>query len=235
MSEHCPEETKYSRLGRRLALFFLPILISAGYISLLWLILPDAIFLVIGALILSYFISPFGREVLIPTAIIGIMDVHPVGVLDLALVASSVVFVDIMCSLFLIWNIDLLKKVPKLGGLIRRFEEVGRGLLRRRKKKKLATFGLGVYVSLPFQGSGGVASTIIGLMAGIPRRNVFLAVAVGSIVGCTLLAIIGYYIAETLVSVFGSSMYYLFGVLVLASIFIFLIHRYWLHKQSYKL
>lgn len=246
---------KRTGLGTRLAHFFIPIMISAAWISVLWLALPQDYFLIIGALILAYFISPFGREVLIPTAIIAwrmatdsgsilsqagggeIVREAALGnpILQLALIASSVVFVDSMCSLFLIWNIDLLKKVPKLGGLITGFERAGLALIEKRGNKQLATLGLMGYVSLPFQGSGGISSTIIGLIAGIPRRNVLVAVVVGSTIGSVLVAAAGLYIADSMLDIFKTTLYYISGLTILVIVLIFVIRRYWLHRRDYKL
>ena len=207
----------------------MPILISAFYLFILFSILEEAVVPVIGLLILSYFISPFGKEVLIPTATIGLLDLgsRASPVFDITLVATSVIFVDVMCSLFLIWNLDWIKKIPKIGGAVKAFEDLGRKRLESRpQKKQLAILGLGSYVALPFQGSGGIVSTIIGLMAGMEKKAVFLSVFAGSLAGCFAIAIPAYYVGEQMLDIFGSAVWYILGSLILLALVIFLINRY---------
>lgn len=224
-----------NRIKRALFYFLMPIIISAIYLFVLFSTLKEAIVPVIGLLILSYFISPFGKEVLIPTAIIGLLDLgsraSPAYVITL--VATSVIFVDVMCSLFLIWNLHWIKKIPKIGGAVKAFEDLGRKRLRSRPgRKQLAVLGLSSYVALPFQGSGGIVSTIIGLMAGMGKKAVFLSVFAGSLVGCFAIAVPAYYVGEQMLDIFGSAVWYIMGSLVLLALVVFLINRYLKNRKK---
>lgn len=213
----------------RIVLFFLPIFISVVYLLGIFLFLDNETFPIIGLLILSYFISPFGKEILIPVAMAGLFLIHGTSMplFDICITATSVIFVDVMCSLFLVWNLELLTKIPKIGDLIYKFEKVGRQRFNKKKRSRnVARLGLTAYVALPFQGSGGIVSSIIGLMAGMSERNVFLSVLSGSIIGCFSIAVPAYFIGEKMSSVFGSPISYIIGVLVLVSVVVFLILRY---------
>ncbi len=220
-------------LSTRLTLFFVPIIISTAVVMALFFWLSEGMFLIIGALLLGYFISPFGREVLIPLAIIAVIDLKGlISVPDLILIAITVVFVDVMCSLFIIWNLELLNKLPRIGNLIRKFAKAGRSRLEKSRRSKIATLSLTLYVALPFQGSGGVASSIFGMMGGMRKRNVLAAVVAGSAIGSFTIAVAGWYVAEALVDIFGSAVYLIFGLLVLIAVIAFLVFRFFKNKQE---
>ncbi len=209
--------------------FMLPILISALYLIMLFGLLDPNLWPVIGALILSYFISPFGKEVLIPIAMLGLLELAdpPTATFAIILIATSVIFVDVMCSIFIIWNFDLITKIPKIGKFVMSFEELGRKKLESRpEKKRLARYGLAAYVALPFQGSGGIMATIFGIFGGMEKRNVLMSVFGGSTVGCFAIAIPSFYIGEQMLDIFGSTVSYLIGTIVLLAIIVFLIRRY---------
>jgi len=214
---------------RRLMLIFVPILVSAAFILALWFSLSDAIFPIFGLLLLSYFISPFGKEVLVPTAIISLLVLHGqrhmVG--DIALVTTTVVFVDVMCSIFLLWNLDVLKLIPKIGKWITGVEDFGRKRLRKSKTRRKNTFiALTGYMALPFQGSGGIVSTIIGMMAGMKKKDVWMAVWVGSITGTLSIAIVSFYAGQVLIDIFGSVLWYAFGLIILIGIGTYIMIRF---------
>jgi hypothetical protein len=192
-------------------------------------------FPIFGLLLLSYFISPFGKEVLVPTAIISLLVLHGhrhmVG--DIALVTTTVVFVDVMCSIFLLWNLDVLKLIPKIGKWIARVENFGRRRLRKSKRRRVNTFiALTGYMTLPFQGSGGIVSTIIGLMAGMKKKDIWLAVWIGSIAGTLSIAIVSSYAGQVLIDVFASVLWYVFGLLILIGIGTYLIFRFLRYQKK---
>ena len=60
----------------RFFLFWFPIIVSVFYIEMLWLIVPEPMFPIIVTLLVSYFVSPFGKEVLVPTAILALLALH---------------------------------------------------------------------------------------------------------------------------------------------------------------
>jgi len=219
----------------RLGLFFIPIIASAIVILFLWLLLEPTMFHIIGLLLLGYFISPFGREVLIPAAVISVLGIHGMSqmALDLVLVVGVVLFVDIMCSIFLLWNLDLLKFLPVIGKWIDGIEKFGRQRLERSRRKRQNVFmGLAGYVAMPFQGSGGVMATIIGMLTGLKKKRVWLAVWVGSFAGSLAIAVPSFYFGELLIDIFGSAIWYVLGLFLMFGILIYIILGYWKARKN---
>ncbi len=222
-------EKKWRYFWYRLGLFFIPIIISAIFIILIWLGLSPAMFIIIGLLLLSYFISPFGREVLIPVAVISLLSLHGTGqmVTDIILIVGIVIFVDVMCSIFLLWNLDLLKYLPVFGKWITGIENFGRKKLKKSHRKRQNVFLLLTsYVALPFQGSGGIVSTIIGMLTGLRKQRVWLAVWIGSFIGSLIIAILSFSVGQVMIDIFGSTIWYILGIFIMASILIYIVLGY---------
>ena len=188
---------------RRLGLFFLPIAIVVAWVVVLYEALTREEFLIVGSLMFLYFLTPIGKYLLIPGALLvgipgtewlgieeelpGLRDLHgdsnPMG--DILLVGVSVAFIDIMCSMFLVNNFDILQKIPVMGKWLRKLEEKGAARLRRKRQgEEMAFAGLTGFVTLSVQGSGGVMATILGMMAGMRGRLVFAAISVGYLSRC---------------------------------------------------
>lgn len=223
------EKDGWTYIWYRLGLFFIPIIVSTAIIVLMWLGLSPAMFAIIGLLLLSYFISPFGREVLIPMAIISLLGLHGTSqiVLDMALVVGIVVFVDVMCSIFLLWNLDLLKYLPVFGKWIDGIEKFGKQKLKKSQRKRQNIFlALTGYVALPVQGSGGIMSTIIGMLTGLNKQKVWLAVWIGSFVGSFIIAILSFSFGQIMIDVFGSTIWYIIGLFLMLGIVIYIILGY---------
>ena len=222
-------EEKWRYFWHRIGLFFIPIIISTIFIILVWLGLEPDMFTIIGLLLLSYFISPFGREVLIPVAVISLLSLHGTDqmVMDITLVVGIVIFVDVMCSIFLIWNLDLLKYLPVFGKWITGIEKFGKQKLKKSHKKQHNTFLLLTsYVALPFQGSGGIVSTILGMLTGLRKQRVWLAVWIGSFIGSLIIAILSFSMGQIMIDIFGSAIWYFFGLFLMASILIYIVLGY---------
>lgn len=204
----------------------------------MWAVMPGDLFRIIGLLLLTYFISPFGREVLIPIATIALIELHGTGhmAMDVFMMVATIVFVDVMCSIFLLWNLDLLKLVPKLGKWIDGIERFGRSKLRRSRLRRLGMFlGLMTYDALPFQGTNGAASTLIGMLAGMRKARIWLAVWIGSIIGALAIAIASFTIGQQfLIDTFGNSSWKAVSLLLTAGILIYIVLNYWRYRQGKK-
>jgi len=222
-------------LGRRLTLFFAPIAVSAAYIILMYWLMPPDLFRIIGLLLLSYFISPFGREILIPLTAIALIELHGTGFMgpDIFMIVVTVLFVDVMCSIFLLWNLDLLKMVPRLGKWIDGIERFGRAKLRRSKLRRIGMFaGLITYDALPFQGTNGAASTLIGLLAGMRKVRIWMAVWIGSTIGAASLAIASYTVGQDfLIDIFGNMGWKAVSIFLTLGILIYIVLNYWRYRQ----
>lgn len=169
-----------------LAKFFGPIVLGLGVFGVLVLILgtigDENTWMKLWPLITGYFFPPLGKESIIPTGIL-IFGLHPL------LIAFSVAFVDIVVALFLVWNYDLAKKIPFVGNFIIRIEEKGKTAGKKYGwVKPLRFIGIVLFVMVPFQGSGGLVGSIVGRLIGMKPWNTFLAISIGAIVGCLLIA-----------------------------------------------
>jgi hypothetical protein len=194
-----------SRWARRVVLFFLPMAIVALYCLVLYLALDLDTFAIVGMLMVLYLFTPIGKYFLIPGALLvgvphwmgSLRDLHGESLADAGLVAFSVAFVDAMTSLFLVYNFDILEAIPWLGKWVRRMEE--RGQERLRNGNGIALLGLAGFVSLSVQGSGGISSTILGRVAGMRDRSVVAAVWLGSLAGCSAIAVASHYVGGRII------------------------------------
>jgi len=168
---------------RRIVLFgiLLPLGIGAALLVILYLTLEWSAFKAMSGFMLAYLFPPMGKESVIPLAV--------AWGLDWRLVAFTIATIDMLLALFMVWNFDLAKKIPILGRWIIRFEVSGGDLLERKEWiRELALIGVILFVVIPFEGSGGLAASILGRVIGMNRYKVLGAVAVGAYGGCLLIA-----------------------------------------------
>jgi uncharacterized membrane protein len=200
-----------------LKFFAAPILVFFG-VLFLYLILEYSVFLKLGGLMMAYFFPPLGKESVIP---IGIgAGIHPI------LIALAIAYVDIFVALFLIWNYDFAKLIPFLGPWMEKVEKKGGKKFKERPwLENLAFIGLILFVMFPFQGSGGVATSIIGRVIGMNKFKVFLAICIGAIVGCLLIA----YFADAFIAVFRNNWIQglIFLIIIAIALAVYDIFKYW--------
>ncbi|MEW5937910.1 MAG: small multi-drug export protein [Candidatus Thermoplasmatota archaeon] len=209
----------------RLAMVLLPAAIASAYILLLYAVLDPVTFAVIGGLMLLYFLTPIGKYVLIPGALLigvpGLLDglraLHGLKspAADIALVVSAIVMVDAMCSLFLVLNFAFVERIPFLGTWIRRLEERGRERLERRKVEGIAFLGLTGFVTISVQGSGGIGATILGKVAGMRGSAVFTAIVAGATIGCSAIATATWFLGGPVMDAHASSILESVGLVAL--------------------
>lgn len=206
-----------SRLLVRLGKFFTPFILGFGIYGL-WSLLSDELGK-IWPLLVAYFFPPFGKETIIPLGIgilkdgltIPLINLHvnPVTINPISM-ALAVAFIDIVVALFLVWNYDLAKKIPLIGKFMIKVEDAGK---RSSEKygwvKPFRFIGIVLFVMIPFQGSGGLVGSIVGRLIGMKPWNTFIAISVGAITGCLLIA----QFTELMRSVFVKN--FLLGMLII--------------------
>jgi len=204
-------------LLERIFLFILPFLISAVFITWLYLILPWDTFQQVGAGITAYFFPPLGKETVIPS-LVTFLSLNS-NLSDQAIIflpAACIAFVDIIVGFFLLWNFDLALKIPLFGALIRKVEKAGEERLKNSNWiRRLALVGIALFVIVPFQGSGGVGATIVGRMLGLNKYKVWGAIIVGAFVGCFTFAIISFYVGRAILDAFSAYGWVIGGALML--------------------
>ncbi|HDO19579.1 MAG TPA: hypothetical protein ENG74_02505 [Thermoplasmatales archaeon] len=188
----------------------LPFIIGLGTVYAIGYSLDPDTRVKLWSLIAAYFFPPLGKESVIPAAIA--FGINPL------LIALSIAFVDSVVSLFMVWNYDLVKKIPILGNFVRKVEDLGiKGSKRYAWVRPLKFIGIVLFVMVPFQGSGGVVGSILGRIIGMRAVTTWLAVTTGAVVGCLLIAFSAKLIFMTNV---------LFGVaLIIIAVVIFVLYR----------
>ena len=215
---------KWARISLRITLFFIPFIIASLFIIMLFVAMggDGPRFRILGGAMFLYFFPPLGKESVIPGAIWGLGDAgglleHFSPPMAIFLIAGCIAFTDIISGLFLMWNFDLVEKVPLLGTYIRKFEKKGKNYLAKKKwVERVAFVGVALFVMFPFQGSGAVGASILGRIIGMNKLRVWFAIIIGAVVGCFLIAIISYYLGEVILTTFKESAIYIgVGLLVL--------------------
>ena len=188
----------------RFALFVLPFAIAFLYIvSLLPILSPEAWSIVVFGGMALYMFSPLGAEIVIPAVVVALGEGAPAHVVVLAVV--SVVMVDVLTALFIAWNWDLLERVPRLGGVLRRVEAKCHAIIARRRWGEGATLAaLAAYVALPVQMTGGLFSSVLGRVMGLGKTRVFAAVVAGSLAGAVPMAVLAVLIRAPLLDALES-------------------------------
>ncbi len=169
-------------LADRLLMLCIPFLLVSAYIFFIFAILPYEQFLLLGGVMLAYFVPPAGKESMIPIGI-------ALGI-PWYLVAVSIALLDALSGLFMAWNFDLALKVPVLGGWIEKFMHHGRTFVCERPwLEELYFAGLVIFVMVPLQGSGGVGGSIVGRVLGMSKAEVVAAITIGAFIGSFAVAL----------------------------------------------
>lgn len=208
--------------------FLIPPAILISYILILKLIYPPDVFSTIAGAMTFYFFPPLGKESVIPGAITFLKSSgYTDPFLNIFVVSFSVAMIDISVALFLAWNFDLALKIPMLGKWMKKVEEAGKKRIKKSKwSGRLLFWGIVAFVMIPFQGSGGVAATILGRLAGMEWRRTVLAISIGALGGCFIIGTISYFAADALIAATGGSTFRLVGALV--GIILLMLLAFWL-------
>lgn len=151
----------------------LPIILIVSYFMGSFLILPQGQALILGSLMIAYYIPPSGKESIVPLGII-------LGI-PWWLMALTVVVQDVITCLFMILNLDLVFLIPRLGSWTYGFLVKGKDFLTRWPwLSRWGMWGLSFFVLLPFQGTGGTGAPLVGWMMGLNPKRILFAVAVGA-------------------------------------------------------
>ncbi len=198
----------------------IPFVIPAVLFTFLYFVLDYTDWLQLGALAISYLFPPLGKESIIP---IGIIE----GGFNKWQMTGLIVMVDVVCAMFISWNLPLAKKIPLIGRLIAWLEKKGSKMLSDNPALKTVSWlGLVLWVMVPFQGSGGITASIIGRAIGMRASFVISAVGVGALIAGFLIGTVAEegwdIIQENLVA--GVAM--IIVVIVVAIVLFFFYKRY---------
>lgn len=135
-----------------------------------------------GALTAFYF-SPLGMEIGVPFAV-------SIGVPLLNAVLFEI-FLDMICAMWLVWNLNWARLIPGVGKLIKRSEDWGaRQTEKHPYLKELEFIGLIIFVVVPLWGSGAIMGSIIGNLIGMKPLPTWCAVILGTTIRLTIIGLI---------------------------------------------
>jgi hypothetical protein len=205
-----------------LKFFAAPIIASIG-ILILYLIMDYNQFLQVGGLMIWYFFPPAGKETVIPIGVGSGIDPLIMGL--------AIAFIDIFVAIFLLWNYDGAKLIPFLGVWMEKIEKGGRKQFKENKwLEGLAFLGIVLFVIVPFQGSGGVAASIVGRIFGMNKYRVVVAIGIGAVVGCLMIA----YLADLFFAFFEQNKVVgtIIAITIIVIVVIYLVRKYLRNKKT---
>ncbi|MBP1929189.1 putative membrane protein [Methanolinea mesophila] len=176
-----PEDQRYSPVSFLFRLI-LPGAIAFAFFLLCFLIVPRESAMILGGLMILYYVPPAGKESIIPLGI-------ALGI-PWWLMAAALALLDVLTGLFMILNFGIALRFPYLGPWISRFIASGNDFMRDRPwLARWRTLGVAFFVFLPFQGTGGVGATVVGMMVGLSPGMILLAIAIGGSAECLMFAL----------------------------------------------
>jgi len=175
-------ETRASLLRNPVIRLLLPLVLIGIYYAFCFTLIPYRKALILGGLLIAYMIPPSGKESIIP---LGIILGIPWGVM-----AASVVVMDLVTGLFMILNLEVAFRIPRLGPWMATFLAQGKEFMEERPwLARLRVPGLAFFVWLPFQGTGGVGAALVGWMIGLRWWEVLLAIGIGATLEALIFAL----------------------------------------------
>lgn len=159
-------------------LFITPFLTIAYYFIFISSILPAEASAKYSALVIAYFFPPAGKESIIP-----LMLSNQLGPpISPWIAGSTIVILDIISSAIIAYNWWFAELIINHIGIIKR----GYVWLHKRaekfKKMKWINVGLLLFMIIPFQGTGGISTTIISRLLGLSAKRTVAIVFAGSII-----------------------------------------------------
>lgn len=166
----------------RLIATFSILIIFTGLFVCCAVALPWEEFLKFVGLMIAYTLPGFGKESIIPLAIV-------LGV-PWWLITISVILADMTLGVIIAYNFDLLLKIPLLGKVLKIFTEKTNEVVQKNLWiKGLSLVGLLIFMCVPFMGSSAINTTIVGRLLSVPPRTLLSIVFVGSIFSTLLLSV----------------------------------------------
>jgi uncharacterized membrane protein len=211
----------FSPLIDRALKLSLPFILCGVYLLFLkYVYVPKEDFYRLGGLLLLYFLPPAGKETIIPLGLASGFSWY--------LMAFSLILLDVLTCMFMIWNFALLCQAPVFGGWIATCSRVGKKVLHKFPFiERLSVIGLSLFVLFPLQGSGAIGASVLGNVLGMSPWHIFFAVFFGSVLGSIFFAL-GIHSME---EYFNLDPVILIGVAVLFLV-IGLLHRFFQGKQG---
>ena len=153
-------------------------------------------YLVLLGLLVVYLVPPFGKETVIPTALIGgaalvaliagitgiQLDSSSITGFPLWVIVLGIVGMDVAVSAFISLNFNLLLKIPFVGDWLRWIMQGADKIIQSKPwVKNLSSTGLLLFMYIPFQGSGAITCSVIARLLNYPPIFAIGLVTFGSL------------------------------------------------------
>lgn len=128
----------------------------------------------------------FGRFVILGgTDVPGPHEEHVASFLTRGELFLMVVWMDVSIAMIFVYHASFIYRIPFVGPRLLRLVEDGQFILAHQPWIRRATFvGLVAFVFFPLAATGAVGGSIFGRLLGMTRRATFLAILLGSVLGC---------------------------------------------------
>jgi uncharacterized membrane protein len=199
----------------------IPFVIPAIVFVVLYFLISYSRFLQMGAMSLLYLFPPLGKESIIPSGIgYGFTRAQMTGLIFM---------VDVVCAMFISWNLPLAKKIPGIGHILTWVEKKGSETLEKNPRLRTVSWiGLVLWVMVPFQGSGGITASVIGRAIGMRASHVISAVGIGALIAGFLIATA----AKHGIEIFREN--WLAGVVMMVAVAVVTVVLYMLYRRYMK-
>lgn len=105
--------------------------------------------------------------------------------------AALVTYMDCASAFFLVFNIDLLYRIKRIGPILHEIRDFGHFVLyRNRWIRSLSFVGVALFVMFPVSGTGALGASILGRLIGMNRYRVMVAITLGASISCFGLAML---------------------------------------------
>lgn len=158
--------------------FIIPFLTIAYYFIFVFDYLPPNLAAKYGASALAYFLPPAGKETVIPAMIK--FGISPF------IVGSTIIIMDVISSSIIAYNWWFAELIINHIPYLNRGYAWLQKKAKKMKRKKLLTTSLLLFMIIPFQGTGGINTTILARMLGIKAKKTVMICFIGSMITTTL-------------------------------------------------
>ena len=194
-------------IGKRILMLLGPIAACGLLLVFFWFVFPppegsafpafSPQFIVLIGLLIAYLVPPFGKETIIPAALIGGaavaaliagiigMPIDPAEITGFPLwvVVLAIVGMDIAVAAFITFNFDLLLKIPFIGNWLRWIMRGADNIIQSKKWiRDLSSAGLLLFMYIPLQGSGAMTTSVIARLLNYPPMLAIGLVTIGSLI-----------------------------------------------------
>jgi len=163
-------------------LFIVPFLTIAYYFIFISSILPSNVAAKYSALIIAYFIPPAGKESIIP-----IMLSDKIGPpISPWITGSTIVILDVISCAIIAYNWWFAEFIINRIGILKRGYRILQKKAEKFRKRRWLTFALLLFMIIPFQGTGGISTTIVSKLLGLSANRTIAIVFAGSTITTSL-------------------------------------------------